>query len=268
MKYETIEYESQDHTATITMNRPDVLNALNGEMREEMSKAFDAAGTDPEIRVVIITGAGRAFSSGADLKDIYDRPDTAEGWRERYLNQLTKLIDVWNFRKPVIAAVKGYALGEGCDLALAADMTIASYDAQFGWPEVRMPGMEFLLMAPWLMGMKRAKELLLTGDMIDGQTAERYGLVNRAVQPEELLEESRRLAARVAKMPLAATRRNKLAVNRAFEAMGIVNSWWYNHELAIQCAWDREQDREERDKLVKEKGLKAYFEQRDSPFGE
>ena len=159
-----------------------------------------------------------------------------------------------------------YALGEGCDLALVTDLTITSVDAKFGWPEIRMPGMEFLLLAPWLIGIKRAKQMLFTGEMISGEEASQIGLVNYAVSPEILLESTLGIAQKLCKVPSASIRRNKLAVNRAFEMAGMASSWWYNHELAINSAWDGELNRDERDKIVREKGLKASFEQRDEPF--
>jgi enoyl-CoA hydratase/carnithine racemase len=261
--YENIIYEKKDGIGRVTINRPKVLNALNEATRAELGDVWDKIDADPEVKVVILTGAGRAFSSGADLKNLEGRPHTVEGWRDRLEPQLKKLMKVWSLRQPVIAAVRGYALGEGCDYALVADITIAAEGTKFGWPEVRQPGMSFLFLAPYVMGMKLARQYLYTGDFIEAEEAYRIGMINKVVPLDKLDDEAQAMAERFTKITPEGPRWNKRSVNRAYEAMGIVAAWWYNFELSIVSTAKAEEGREERDRLIKEKGIKAFFEQRD-----
>jgi enoyl-CoA hydratase len=200
MDLKTLLFEKTDGLATITLNRPEVLNALNRQLWQELQEALDDALLDPEIKVVILTGQGRAFSSGADLKESKTR--SSDQYRT-YLEALQEVSRrIIRYEKPTIAAINGFALGSGYELALACDIRIAAHDAQIGSPEARVSssvtGGAFRLVQE-LIGIGKAKELLFTADTIDGREAERIGLVNKSVPPEELLNETRRMAGRIAK---------------------------------------------------------------------
>jgi enoyl-CoA hydratase len=199
MDLETIGYLKSDSIATITLNRPKVLNAMNKQLWLDLQTALNVARTDPEIKVVVLTGEGRAFSTGADLKDSKTR--SHEEYRD-YLEALQEVSrQIIRFDKPTIAAINGYALGSGYELALACDIRIAAEEAQIGSPEARVAssitGGAFRLIQD-LVGPGKAKEMLFTADSIDGREAERIGLVNKAVPAAELMDEAYRMAGRIA----------------------------------------------------------------------
>jgi enoyl-CoA hydratase len=199
MNFECIIYEKDQGIATIKLNRPKVLNAMNKQLWLDVQTALEDARNDSEIKVLVITGEGRAFSTGADLKESKTR--TLEEYRE-YLEELQEASrKIIRFEKPTIAAVNGYALGSGYELALACDIRIAAEAAQIGSPEARVTssitGGAFRLVQD-LIGPGKAKELLFTGEYIDGKEAERIGLVNRAVPLEKLNEEVKIMAEKIA----------------------------------------------------------------------
>jgi enoyl-CoA hydratase/carnithine racemase len=201
MGYQTLIMEKKNGIAKITLNRPEALNALNKKLSEEIGLAIEDAGKDETIRVVVITGAGRAFCAGGDLKDLPLTPgnpvtskETLEGWHKA-------LIGIRRMEKPVIAAVNGVAIGGGMDLALMCDMRIASENARFGEAYVRIGGVPdgggtYLL--PRLVGAAKACELLFTGDIISAQEAERLGLVNKVVPVDKLESTAAELAGKIA----------------------------------------------------------------------
>ncbi|MEE4358292.1 MAG: enoyl-CoA hydratase/isomerase family protein [Desulfococcaceae bacterium] len=199
MDPECIIYEKNQGIAFIRLNRPKVLNAMNKQLWMEFQEALEDAGNDAEIKAVIITGEGRAFSTGADLKESKNR--TMEAYRD-YLETLQEASrKIIRFEKPTIAAINGYALGSGYELALACDIRIAAEDAQIGSPEARVTssvtGGAFRLVQD-LIGPGKAKELLFTAENIDGKEAERIGLVNRAVPAEKLMDTAREMAGKIA----------------------------------------------------------------------
>jgi enoyl-CoA hydratase len=193
--------------ATITIDRPEVLNALNHDTLVELRRAIDDLAADPSIRAVIMTGAGdKAFVAGADISDL-EALETAEQGYEHSRFSHEFLIKLQSLDFPVIMAVNGYALGGGCELAMAGDIILASENARFGQPEVNLgiiPGFGGTQRLPRLVGRTRALELLLTGDRITAQQALVMGLVNRVVSPAELIPEAERLAEKIAqKAPIA-----------------------------------------------------------------
>lgn len=199
MKFECIIYEKHQAIATIKLNRPKVLNAMNKQLWLDVQKALQDAGNDPAIKVLVITGEGRAFSTGADLKESKTR--TIEAYRD-YLEELQEASrKIIRFEKPTIAAINGYALGSGYELALACDIRIAAEEAQIGSPEAKVTssitGGAFRLIQD-LIGPGKAKELLFTAEYIDGDEAERIGLVNKAVPLEALEKEVRQTAEKIA----------------------------------------------------------------------
>ena len=187
MQFECILYEKQGHLAVIRLNRPKVLNAMNKQLWIDFQSALKDAGEDSHIRVLIITGEGRAFSTGADLKESKTR--SLEDYR-KYLEELQEASrKIIRFEKPTIAGINGYALGSGYELALACDIRIAADDAQIGSPEAKVTSSVTggaMRLVQVLVGPAKAKELLFTGDYIDGKEAERIGLVNRSVPSIEL----------------------------------------------------------------------------------
>lgn len=194
----TVLYEREGHIATITYNRPEALNAVNGELRRDLDAAWERLRTDDEAWVAIVTGAGRAFCAGADLKD----PGSSVGndehsfWEVPSFTSLESGKEIW---KPVIAAVNGYALGFGLTLVSACDVVIASDRAQFGFPEVQLgvPTVQGAVRMPRLIGWQGAMELLLWGDRIDAERAREIGLVMKVVPHDELMDEARALARRL-----------------------------------------------------------------------
>jgi enoyl-CoA hydratase len=199
MEFECILYEKSDGIATVKLNRPKVLNAMNKQLWLDFQTALEDVRTDPEIGALIITGEGRAFSTGADLKESKTR--TPEEYRD-YLTELQEASrKIIRFEKPTIAAVNGYALGSGYELALACDIRIVAEDAQIGSPEARVnssvTGGAMRLIQD-LIGPAKAKELLFTAENIDGKEAERIGLVNRAVPADRLMDEAREMAKKIA----------------------------------------------------------------------
>jgi len=263
MGYETVVYEKHGRIAKIVMNRPNVLNAVNRLMIAELKAAFEQASKDEEIRVIILTGMGRAFSTGHDLKEGIAGPEDA---RKLHVEIWDLMFTVWDMGKPVIAQVNGHCLGISCDLACACDLTIAADTATFGEPEIRFSsGSEFPLF-PWVVGMKKAKELILTGDTIDAAEAERMGMVNRVVPLDRLEEEVQKLARKLANIPAHALRINKANINIAFEMMGMRNAMAQALEsVSLLIVTDTEERKKFRE-IRSEKGLKAALEWRDSLF--
>ena len=200
MDLSTIIYTQADGIAIITLNRPQVLNAMNKQLWLDLQSTLGMAHDDPQVRVVVITGQGRAFSSGADLK--YSKNRNEADYRA-YLESLQEVSrQIIRFEKPTIAAINGYALGSGYELALACDIRIASETAQIGSPEARVSssitGGAFRLIQD-LIGPGKAKELLFTAEPIDGREAERIGLVNKAVPAERLMDQVNELAGLIAR---------------------------------------------------------------------
>ena len=203
MTYEYVIVEKDAPVAVVTLNRPQALNALSYALVKDLSLAMQALDRDPEVRAIIVTGGEKVFAAGADIKEMADRGPFDERIHERlnYRDQINKI------SKPVIAAVSGFALGGGCELAMTCDLIIASETARFGQPEVNLgiiPGSGGTQRLTHLLGKHRAMELVLTGDILTATDAERLGLVNRVVPVELFLEEAKGVARKIAaKSPLA-----------------------------------------------------------------
>lgn len=217
MSFSTILVEVRDAVGLVTLNRPKALNALNAELMGELRRALDAFEADDAVGAIVITGSERAFAAGADVKEMagYTYPGTF----------LDDFIASWSHvaarRKPIIAAVAGFALGGGCELALMCDLIIAADTAQFGQPEIRLgiiPGAGGSQRLTRAIGKSKAMDLILTGRMMAAEEAERCGLVARIVAAAELVETAVRVAGEIARHSPIATRAAKEAVNRAFES--------------------------------------------------
>jgi len=217
--YEHILTETRGAVTLITLNRPQALNALNSSVLEELITAFAAFEADPEQRCAVLTGAGeKAFAAGADIKEMAEKP-AAEFYSQDFFARWTSHL-VKTTRKPWIAAVNGFALGGGCELAMMADFIIASENAKFGQPEIKLgvaPGMGGSQRLTRAIGKAKAMEMCLTGRMMGAEEAERSGLVARVVPLANLIEEALKTAAEIAAMPPLAAIANKEMVNAAFE---------------------------------------------------
>ncbi|RLF27599.1 MAG: crotonase [Thermoplasmata archaeon] len=218
MGYKNIVVEKKDGVAKITINRPDVLNALNTETLLELSQAFDELGKDERIKVAVLTGAGKAFIAGADIKQMKNMsPLEAKTFAETGHRLLGKIEDS---RLVVIAAVNGYALGGGCEVMMACDMAVAAKNAKIGQPEINLgihPGFGGTQRLPRLIGRMKAKELLLTGVNLNAEEAHRIGLVNKVVEDEKLMEEVEKLAEQIAAKSGVQTAFIKTLVNRGLD---------------------------------------------------
>lgn len=219
MTYETILVEHHDAVTLISLNRPQALNALNSAVLEELIAAFAAYEADPAQRCAVLTGAGdKAFAAGADIKEMADKP-AADFYASDFFSRWTSHL-VKTTRKPWIAAVNGFALGGGCELAMMADFIIAADTAKFGQPEIKLgvaPGMGGSQRLTRAVGKAKAMDLCLTGRMMGAEEAERSGLVARVVPLAELRDEALKAAAAIAAMAPLAALANKEMVNAAFE---------------------------------------------------
>ena len=219
MTYETITVEQRDAVTLITLNRPKALNALNSTVLEELIDAFAAYQADDSQLCAVLTGSGdKAFAAGADIKEMSEK-EAADFYLDDFFAPWTSEI-VKKTRKPWIAAVNGFALGGGCELAMMADFIIASENAKFGQPEIKLgvaPGMGGSQRLTKAVGKSKAMEMCLTGRMMDADEAERSNLVARVVPHDDLLGEAMKTAAQIASMPPMAAIANKEMVNVAFE---------------------------------------------------
>jgi len=216
MNYETILTEVRGRVALLTLNRPQALNALNAQLINELNHALDALESDSDIGCIVLTGSAKAFAAGADIKEMAEL-----SYPQIYLDDLFSDSDrVANRRKPIIAAVSGFALGGGCELALMCDFILAADNAKFGQPEIKLgvlPGMGGTQRLTRAVGKAKAMEMCLTGRMIDAEEAERSGLVARIVPEAQLLEEALKVAEGIAAKSLPVAMMVKESVNRAFE---------------------------------------------------
>jgi enoyl-CoA hydratase len=214
--YQTIVVDKQDRVATITLNRPQALNALNAQVMNEVTTAAAEFDADTGVGAIIVTGSEKAFAAGADIKEMSSL-SFADVYDVDYFAAWSKFAAV---RTPTIAAVAGYALGGGCELAMMCDVLIAAETAKFGQPEIKLgvlPGMGGSQRLTRAIGKAKAMDLILTGRTIDAAEAERAGLVSRLVPADELLSEAKSVATTIAGMSRSAARMAKEAVNRAFE---------------------------------------------------
>ncbi|WPC42277.1 short-chain-enoyl-CoA hydratase [Clostridium sp. JS66] len=218
MEYKNIKLEKENHTSILTINRPKALNALNAELLNEIDQCIDEVKNDESTYVLIITGEGKAFVAGADIAEMKDKtPEQARKFAELGLAIFRK---IELMEKPVIAAINGFALGGGCELSMSCDIRIASQKAKFGQPEVGLgiiPGFAGTQRLSRLVGPGKAKELIYTADMIKAEEAEKIGLVNKVVAPEELMNEAKAMAEKIASKAQAAIRYSKISINKGFE---------------------------------------------------
>ena len=219
MAYKYIVTETDERIGIVKINRPDVLNAVNVETIRELEDAVKKFGKDDKIAVIVVTGEGKSFVSGSDISRLAKMDSLAA--REYSQTGQRVLSFIENVEKPVIAAVNGYALGSGCELAMACDLRVASEKAKFGQPEVKLgliPGHAGTQRLARLVGLGKAKELIFTGDVIDAHEAMRIGLVNRVVPPDKLMEETKAIAQKIIEVGPTAVRLVKTVLNRGTDA--------------------------------------------------
>jgi len=259
VRFTRILYEKKDHAAWITLNRPEAKNAQEPIIREELVRALEQGRDDEEVHVMVITGAGEAFSAGGDIAGF---PQSPVEFMEKIGMQLKgkkrPIEIVREIPKPIIAMVNGLALGAGCELAMACDLIIASETAKFGQPEIRVgliPGGGGTQMLPRLVGEKKAKELVFTGDMITAEEASRIGLINRVVPKEKLRDVVEELVAVLVRRSPIILKLAKLAVNKSLEtplSVGLA----YESDLCALCFSTED---------LKE-GVKAFMEKRNPNY--
>lgn len=217
MAFKTIIVETEDHVSLIKLNRPDAMNALNAELLGELTAALREAETNEKVRCVVITGSEKAFAAGADIGEMSEKTFTEVFMDDMFADATA---DVMRCRKPIIAAVSGYALGGGCELAMMCDFIIAADTARFGQPEINlgvMAGIGGTQRLTRFIGKAKAMDMHLTGRFMDAEEAERSGLVSRVVPAKKLIEEAMGAAAKIAEKSALTTRAVKEAVNRSYE---------------------------------------------------
>jgi enoyl-CoA hydratase/carnithine racemase len=261
-------YDQEGHVAIITFNRPDKLNALSPSLMQELDSTLDRINADDEVRCLVLTGAGdRAFSVGFDL-DGLQMPDTTPGLTESVDYNFRTILKIWNLRIPAIAAVNGYAVAAGSNIAMICDITLASERARFGEPEIRHGALSPLLLLPWFNGNpKMIHYLYYSGDTIDAQEALGLGMVARVVPHEQLMDEALRMARRIAMVPPYAVRMTKESLRRTYESMGFMNAQYIhkaNDTLVLGATGISEKDR--LFGLMEAGDMRAFLEARDGPF--
>jgi enoyl-CoA hydratase len=229
-----VEYTKDGRVGRITLNRPDVLNAIDNDVPQALADCVARANADDEVHVIVLSGAGRAFCAGYDLKAYAET--TGENsvtqnmpWDPMkdyaFMKRNTDLfMSLWRSYKPVICKIQGFAVAGGSDIALCCDLVVMAQDAQIGYMPTRVWGCPTTAMWVYRLGAEGAKRMLLTGDKIDGTEAERIGLVHKAVPPEELDEYVEDLAARISTVPKNQLMMQKLVINQAIDAMGLANT--------------------------------------------
>ncbi|MEO8847322.1 MAG: enoyl-CoA hydratase [Casimicrobiaceae bacterium] len=255
MTYATILTQTRERTALITLNRPQRLNALNDALADELGDALRGYDADDAISVIVITGSAKAFAAGADIGAMAEW-GYAKVYADNYITRNWEAIR--STRKPVIAAVAGYALGGGCELAMACDMIIAADSAKFGQPEVTigtMPGFGGTQRLPRAVGKSKAMDWCLTGRMIDAAEAERAGLVSRVVPADTLIDEALAVAGKIGSYSLPVVLKIKEAVNRAYESSLAEGLLFERREFHATFALDDQKE-----------GMRAFVEKRPPQF--
>ena len=256
MATSTIIVETHERVGLIRINRPEALNALNATVIREVSEALDAFEADKTIGCIVLTGSEKAFAAGADIKEMADKT-----YPEAYLDDFIARWDrIARTRKVLIAAVSGFALGGGCEIAMMCDFIIASETAKFGQPEIKlgvMPGSGGTQRLTHAVGKAKAMDLCLTGRMMDAAEAERAGLVARIVPAETLMEEAMAAARAIAAMSTPATIMTKEAVNRAFE-VGLADGVLFERRLFYSMFATKDQ----------KEGMAAFIEKRKPAFNQ
>jgi enoyl-CoA hydratase len=268
MNFETILYEKKGPIGLLTLNRRDRLNAINQKMLREINSALDAAEKDEDVRVIVVTGSGSAFSSGFDLKEQMERrPTGVADWRPLLDHDFNTVFRFWKFSKPTIAAVRGACLAGACELALCCDLTIATDDAFFGEPELKFGAGIVVMILPWIVGPKIAKEIILTGeDRLTAARAREIGIVNQIVPSSELESACLKLAKRIAVVDPNLVRQTKHAINRAFEIAGLGEALEAALDIDLHIEGEGSPDKIQFMEIARRDGLRAALAWREQRF--
>ncbi len=276
--YQTIIYEKKPPIAYVTLNRPEKLNAISEQMRMELRDALgDAGWNDKDIRVIVIKGAGRGFSAGWDLTEGPARRESlirkfgaaGQFWSAKHIHKVLWEC-IWENPKPIIAQVHGFCLAAGMAFASQSDLMIASEDALFGYNQIRSGGPFITVLNPYIIGMKKAKELMYTGNLMDAQEAWRVGLVTKVVPLDKLEEEVNKLANTISKVAPVVVEYSKKAINNVYELMNYrkAHEWGDEYEVIppLSIAEESNLEVKEYNRLFEEQGLKAALDWRQSRF--
>jgi enoyl-CoA hydratase len=254
----SLTYEVDGPIATLTLNRPDKLNAINSDMIEAINLAMDDAEDNYNVRAIILQAEGRAFSAGFDLDDeVWDSKEESN-IRQALESDFNMVMRFWDSPKPTVAAVQGYCLGGAMEMALACDITVASEDALFGEPEVSIASGVVALILPWLTGPKLAKELLLTADIkVSSQRIYEMGLINRITAPENLRDEALTMAETIAANDRLSVEITKKAINRTMEIAGMREALLDGLEADVLLETSQSDEAKQFNKILDKEGLKA-----------
>src|SRR3989454_6898730 len=264
-----VTYAVDGRVGIVSINRPDKLNAISADLKRTLAERFHEADRDPATSVVILRAEGRSFCAGYDISpnpNRASRKGNALAWHESLTEDVTLEMTPWDMRKPVIASVQGHCLGSGCELAMMCDLTIAADDALFGEPEIRFSNVGPALIMPFIIGFKRARELLYLGDPIDARTALQYGMVNRVVPGAELEAATLKFARRMALMSPEALAATKLAINRGADAAGFRNAIRAGLDVLAGLYAARTEVGTKFDEIREKEGLGAALPWRGGPF--
>lgn len=257
--YKHLIYEvDSEHVCWLTLNRPEKLNAMNLQLIAELRAGLQRADNDDTVNVIVIRGNGRGFCAGHDLdEDAADDRSSIYEYRMHYVRQFEDFTTPWVISKPVIASIHTYAIGKGFELSLFCDISIVSSDTRMGYNEVRYGVSGHCMFLPWLVNMKTAKDLLLTGRELSAQEAKELGLVTEVVEPDQLAEATRKKAILIARLPRQMQRMHKMYLNRVYEMQGLKTATdYYLEQVAIMGA-QPVPEYAEFSKITAEKGLRA-----------
>ena len=266
-----VTYAVDGRVGVVSLNRADKLNAISLDLKRALMDQLRAADADPATSVVVLRAEGRSFSAGYDISPNparAARKGNALAWHESLTDDVALEMTPWDMRKPVIASVQGHVLGGGCELVMMCDLTIAADNAVFGEPEIRFSNVGPAMIMPFVIGLKRAREILYFGDPIDAQTALSYGMVNRVVPLAELREATMKYAQRLALISPEALMATKLAISRGADAAGFRNAIRAGLDVLAPLYAARTEVGTKFDELRETQGLAAALRWRASQFGE
>ncbi len=268
MSHETIKVRREGRVGILTLNRPQVLNALNRTLMGEVTETMAEFVKDEGVLAIVVNGEGRAFSAGFDMKESAQRNTTTlDQWRAVLQSDYDFIMQFWDCPKPTIAAVHGYCLAGAFELALSCDVTVAAEGTRFGEPEPRFGSGIIAMLLPWAAGPKAAKELLLTGtDQVDARRAMALGIVNHVVPAGQELDKALAIANDVAACAPLSVQLTKRAINRTYDMMGIRDALLAALDTDVLIEAQGGPERAEFNRLRREKGLKAALEWRDARF--
>jgi enoyl-CoA hydratase/carnithine racemase len=268
--FETIAYRVENSVAHLMLSRPARTNALNGRMLEEIGRAMDIAEQDEAVRVVVVAGAGHAFSSGFDLKEQMEgRPTGFDQWKPILRKDFDAVMRFWHCSKPTIAAVRGPCLAGAFELSLACDMTIASETAFFGEPELKFGAGIVVMLLPWLVGPKIAKEIIFLGeDRLSVERAHELGIVNKIVSDASLEAETALVARHLCAIDPGLVKKTKRAINQSLERQGLIDALETALAIDLDIEGPGSPDKMAFMDIARAEGLKAALAWRDARFPE